>query len=133
MKIYKGIIKKVPKEEHFELYNKGQLDLKTLNLIDTIQEFTSEDGNFSSLPIRLSYVELDRNGNEKFTFNEQADQYEKTFAATPILYATGKEMRILVEYGEYCPVKVVVQENSEADRTFYKVVCVQNQHHGLEC
>lgn len=133
MKIYKGIIKKVPSEFHFEQYKQGNLDIANLQLLDTVIEKESENGTFQMLPIRLSYVELDRNGNEKYTFNPELDKYEKTYNSTPILYATGKEMRIIIEYGEYCPVKVVVQENTDEEKVFYKIVCVQNQHYGLEC
>lgn len=132
MKIFKGIVKKVPKDEHFEGYEKGILEISEVKLIDTLIECKSEKGNFEMLPIRLSYQELDVNGNEKYTYDDEADVYLKAYRQTPTLYARGKELRILIELGEYSPVKIVARENVEGDKVFYKIECVQNQHCGLE-
>lgn len=132
MKIYKGIIKKVPKEEHFDEYHKGNLKISEVSLLDTIIKCQSEKGEFELLPIRLSYQEMDSNGNEKYTYDEKADTYLKSYRQTPILYASGKEMRILIELGEFCPVKVVVKESIKDDKSFLNIECIQNQHQGLE-
>ncbi|WOO87014.1 hypothetical protein RZE82_07840 [Mollicutes bacterium LVI A0039] len=132
MKIYKGIIKKVPSEEHFKEYSEGNLDMSDLRLEDTIIRAKSDKGEFDILPIRLSYREVDKDGNEKYIYDEGADAYIKTYSQTPVLYAHGKEMRILCELGEYSPVKLVVTEEYKDDRTFLNIECVQNQHSGLE-
>lgn len=132
MKIFKGIIKRVPSDEHFEAYEKGLIEISEVKLIDTIKKCDGEKGEFEILPIRLSYTEVDRNGNEKYTYNEEQDVYLKAYKQTPILYARGKEMRIIIELGEYSPVKVVVSETTKDDKVFYKIECVQNQHMGLE-
>ncbi|WOO86989.1 hypothetical protein RZE82_07700 [Mollicutes bacterium LVI A0039] len=132
MKIFKGIVKKVPKDEHFEGHEKGIIEMSELKLIDTLITCQGESGEFEMLPIRLSYQEVDNNGNEKYIYDEQADAYIKTYRQTPILYARGKEMRILIELGEYSPVKVVASETTTDEHTFYRIECVQNQHCGLE-
>lgn len=132
MKIYKGIVKRVPKEEHFDAHEKGIMDISEVKLIDTVIKCQGEDREFEILPIRLSYQELDKNGNEKYTYDEEKDVYIKAYKQTPILYARGKEMRILVELGEFSPVKVAVTESHKDDKVFYQIECVQNQHCGLE-
>lgn len=132
MKIFRGIVKKVPKDEHFEGYEKGILELSELSLIDTIIKCSSDKGEFEMLPIRLSYQEVDGNGNEKYTYDQDTDVYVKSYKQTPIMYARGKELRILIELGEYCPIKVVVNETMKDERIFYNIECVQNQHTGLE-
>lgn len=132
MKIFKGIVKRVPKEEHFEAHENGIIEINEVKLIDTIIKCSGENGEFEMLPIRLSYQELDSNGNEKYTYDEQTDTYIKVYRTTPILYARGKEMRIIIELGDYAPVKVVVSETNSDEKVFYKIECVQNQHCGLE-
>ncbi len=132
MKIFKGIIKRVPKDEHFEAYDKGIIAMNEIKLIDTVIKCNGEKSEFEMLPIRLSYNEVDKNGNEKYTYNEEQDVYLKAYKQTPILYARGKEMRILIELGEFNPVKVVVSETVGEEKTFYKIECVQDQHTGLE-
>lgn len=132
MKIFKGIIKRVPKEEHFEAYEKGLIEISEVKLIDTLITCEGEKGEFEMLPIRLSYSDVDRNGNEKYTYNKEKETYLKAYKQTPILYARGKELRILIELGENSPVKVVVSETLRDDKTFYNIECVQSQHMGLE-
>lgn len=132
MKIFRGIIKRVPKDEHFEAYDKGILAMTEVKLVDTIITCKGEKGDFEMLPIRLSYNDVDKNGNEKYTYNEEQDVYLKAYSQTPLLYARGKELRILIELGEFNPVKVVVSETHKEDKTFYKIECVQDQHLGLE-
>ncbi len=132
MKIYKGIIKKVPSDEHFKDYEQGKLELSELSLVDTIKKIEYDNGVFEVLPIRLSYQEVDGNGNEKFIFDDDSDVYVKSYKQTPILEATGKELRILIELGEYSPVKVVVSEHEKNDSIYYNIECIQNQHCGLE-
>lgn len=131
MKVYKGIIKKVPSEKQFEMYQNGECEIFDLKLLDTIIEKTVNDKNDMVLPIRLSYQDLDNNGNEKYVYDGSADVYIKAYRQTPILYATGKELRILVEYGEYAPVKIVVKEIEYNGKMINVVECVQNQHAGL--
>lgn len=132
MKIFKGIVKRVPKEEHFEAYDKGILEMSDVKLIDTLIKCNGENGDFELLPIRLSYCEVDKNGNEKFTYDEQNKAYVKAYKQTPILYARGKEKRIIIELGEFSPVKVAVSEQQSEDKVFYRVECVQSQHMGME-
>lgn len=132
MKIFRGIIKRVPKEEHFEAYEKGIIEMNDIKLIDTIITCSGENGDFELLPIRLSYSETDKNGNEKYTYNEESEVYLKAYKQTPILYARGKEKRILIELGEFSPVKIVVSEQKTDDKVFYRVECVQSQHMGME-
>lgn len=131
MKTYRGIIRKVPTEKHFEQYEKGLIEMTDIKLADTIVKFKGENGEFEALPFRLSYQDLDENGNEKYTYDNEANVYIKAYKKTPILYATGKEMRILIEMGEFAPVKLMASENEREDKTFLNVECVQNQHMGL--
>lgn len=131
MKMYKGIIRKVPTEKHFEDYEKGLIEMSDIRLAQTVVKFQGENGEFEALPFRLSYQDVDENGNEKYTYDEQSDTYVKAYKTTPVLYATGKEMRILIELGEFNPVKLMVSENEREDKVFLNVECVQNQHMGL--
>ncbi len=132
MKIFRGITKKVPNEEQFEAYNKGLIELSEVKLIDTLKMCSGEKNEFEMLPIRLSYQEVDKHGNEKYTYDGDKDMYTKVYKQTPILYAYGKEMRILIELGEYAPVKLVCAEQTRDEKVFYKIECIQNQHMGLE-
>lgn len=132
MKIFKGIVKKVPKDEHFESHQKGIIDITEVKLFDTIIKCNGENGEFEMLPIRLSYQEVDNNGNEKFLYDDKSEAYIKSYKQTPVLYARGKEMRILIELGEYSPVKIIASESESDTGKFYKVECIQNQHCGLE-
>lgn len=129
--MYKGIIKKVPSEKQFEMHENGECEICDLKLFDTITEKTINNQSEMVLPIRLSYQDLDNNGNGKYVYDGSADVYIKAYRQTPILYATGKELRILVEYGEYAPVKIVVTEIEYDGKTINKIECVQNQHAGL--
>lgn len=131
MRMYKGIIKKVPTEKHFEDYENGLIEMSDIRLAQTIVKFQGENGEFEALPFRLSYQDLDQNGCEKYTYDSDADAYLKAYKQTPILYATGKEMRILIELGEYSPVKLMVSETDRENKVFLNVECVQNQHMGL--
>lgn len=131
MRMYKGIIKKVPTAKQFEDYNNGKIEIADVRLVDTIVELDGENGKFEALPFRLSYQDLNENGCEKYTYDSEADVYIKAYKQTPILYATGKEMRILIEMGEYAPVKLMASENEREDKVFLNVECVQNQHMGL--
>ncbi|WOO89479.1 hypothetical protein R2F61_07255 [Mollicutes bacterium LVI A0078] len=131
MKMYKGIIKKVPTAKQFEDYNNGEIEIADVRLVDTIVELDGKGGKFETLPFRLSYQDVDENGNEKYTYDSEAGVYVKAYKQTPILYATGKEMRILLELGEFNPVKLMVSENEREDKVFLNVECVQNQHMGL--
>lgn len=132
MKMYKGIIKKVPTEKHFEDYSNGKIEIFDVKLKDTIITMQGENGEFEVLPFRLSYMDVDKNGNEKYTYDDESDIYIKSYKQTPILYASGKEMRILLQLDEYSPVKLICSENVKDERTFLNVECVQNQHMGLE-
>lgn len=132
MKIFKGIIKRVPKEEHFEAYKSGILQMNDVKLIDTIITCQGQKSEFNMLPLRLSYQEIDKMGNEKYTFDSEKQEYFKAYKQTPILYATGKEMRIILELGEFAPVKVVTREEEKDGHTFHVIECVQNQSCGLE-
>lgn len=131
MKTYKGIIKKVPTEKHFEDYENGLIEMSDIRLAQTVVKFQSENGEFEALPIKLSYQDVDENGNEKYTYDESSDCYIKSYKTTPVIYATGKEMRILIELGEYAPVKIIASENEREGKVFLNIECVQNQHMGL--
>ncbi len=132
MKIFKGIVKKVPTDDHFKAYEQGLIEMSELKLIDTIRKYEGENGEFELLPIKLSYQEIDQNGNDKFIFDPDADVYIKSYKSTPTLYAKGKEMRILIELGEYTPVKIAVSEEIKEEKKYYRIVCIQNQHSGME-
>ncbi len=132
MKIYKGIVKKLPLDTQFEQFKNNEIKLSDLTLADTITVNESGENSFETLAIRLSYQELDKNGNEKYIFDENSQAYIRSYKQTPVLYASGKEMRILVELGEYAPVKIVTEQKQSGEFTYQAIVCVQNQHMGLE-
>ncbi|MGL4589178.1 MAG: hypothetical protein ACRCUP_02980 [Mycoplasmatales bacterium] len=128
-KIFYGILKKIPTEQQFELSLKKELDLRTVSFVNTIRTTEiSENGDvIEYIPFRVSFRETDKFGNEKFILNEKTNEYEKAFKMSPVVNAYGKEMRIICEMEEYTPVKIVVREKIKGERTFYKLVCIQNQ------
>lgn len=132
MKIYKGIIKKLPTEEQIEKHQNGERKLYDVQLVETIESIKLEGKVQEVLPIRLSYQEMDSNGNEKYTFDVQTEIYMKSIRQTPVLHAVDKELRILLDLGEFTPVKVVVSELEEDGKVINKIECIQNQHCGLE-
>lgn len=131
MKVYQGIIKKVPTQIQFEQYAIGDLDLNTVNLIDTVQTYEKGERLIEYINIRLTFKELDNEGNEKYILNGETQEYEKVYKRTPILRAYGKEMRILLEIGEYAPVKIIANEvETEGTYKQYNVICIQDQRTG---
>lgn len=131
MKIYQGVIKKVPTSEQFELVNKNEINLQELTLHDTIRSIEKDDTKVSEvISFRVAYKEVDNSGKEKFIFNEKTGEYETIYKLSPIISAYGKELRIVLELGEYAPVKVVVTEKEAADSIYYNAVCIQDQRQG---
>lgn len=132
IKVYKGIIKKVLKEEHYKEYEDRNIAISDIKLKNTIMSYEIEGACIEALPIKLFYQELDKNGNGRFTFDTEREVYTTAYTQTPILYAVEKEMRIILEYGELAPIKVVVEELVMDDNIVNQIICVQNQHAGLE-
>jgi len=131
IKIKTGIIQKVLTQEQFKDISEGKLKPQDINLLDTVKNKQLEDGTIVEyLPIKLSYKETDKNGNNKFVEDEKTGEKKLCYEASPTLNAYGKEMRILLDMDEYTPVKVAVQEFQNEDRNSYKVLCIQNQLSG---
>lgn len=129
MKIFSGIIRKVPSNEQFENYKKNILDLKKVKIKDTIREIEKNGEIIQYLPIKVSYTEIDESGNEKFILNDDGD-FEKVFKYSPVLYAYGKEMRILKSYHENHPVKLIIEDIQLGEKVIHKIVAVQDQTQG---
>lgn len=129
IKVYDGIVKVVPTNEQFESFKNGKLDLKKLKIKDTIREIEQCFEIIKYVPIKLTYCEIDENGNEKFILNDEGD-FEKVFKYTPILSAYGKEMRILKTFNKNHPVKVVVEEIQLGEKIIHKVLAIQDQTQG---
>ncbi len=118
LKIYNGVIKKVPTDEMFEKALKDEVNLKEITLEDTIRKASNDE---EYLLVRLSYQSTPAS-------DEDRDVVYKT---TPILKAKNKEMRILCEMGEYHPVKVVATEYERNGQKYHDVVCVQDNLTGM--
>lgn len=129
IKIYSGILRKVPTDEHFEQYKKNKLDLKKVKIKDTIREIEKNGEIIQYIPIKITYSEIDEHGNEKFILNDDGD-FEKVFKYSPILYAYGKEMRILKSLNENHPIKLVVDEINLGEKIVYKIIAIQDQTQG---
>jgi hypothetical protein len=128
MEIIQGVIKKVLTEEQFEKISKGELNPKDIQIEETIRIAQKKDGTtFEYLPIRISYQEVNQKGKELFSFNEETQEYQKSYSVSPIIKAYGKEMRTILELGEFSPIKIVI----EKDDYNYKLMCVQDLTTGL--
>lgn len=124
-----GLVKKVLSDEQFELINKNLLDPKDITIIDTIKTYITKDNTeIEYLPIRVSSKEVTKEGHEKFIYDKDKNEYVSSYNISNVLYAYGKEMRILLELGEHHPVKIVYSENSETK--IKKIICVQDQSIG---
>ncbi len=133
MKILSGIIKKVLNEEQYKDLIAKKLTIEEIKLQGTVRTKTNESGEIIEyLPFRLSYREIDNYGNDKYIFNEDKQEYQKSFRVSPLIFAYGKEMRILLETEDFNPVKIVVEERLEGKDVMYKAVCIQNQLVGLK-
>lgn len=133
MKIISGIIKKVLTDEQYKRLTNKEVSIEEITLRETVRKRVNASGEVVEyLPFRLSYREIDSHGNDKFIFNEERQEYQKSFRVSPIIYAYGKEMRILLETEDFNPVKLVVDERQEGENTYYRCVCVQNQLTGLK-
>lgn len=128
---FTGILKKVPKAEHFKQYRDGELDLKSLSLEDTVSTIDTQNGDLDTLSVRLTKKEVDEKGNEKFILNEESGEYEPLYVTSPSLSATGKELRILLDLGELVPVKIIANEICVNERTYFNIKCIQDQRLGL--
>lgn len=131
MKVITGVIKKVITDEQYELIKQDLLNGNEIKLNETVRRIeTDREESYEYLPIRISYQDVDINGNEKYVYNEEKEEYIKSYVSSPILCATAKEMRILLELEEYSPVKIVYQEVLKNERKYFNIVCVQNQLSG---
>ena len=132
MKILSGIMKKVLTEDQYDELAKGTLSQQDIKLLDMVlgnfylnMEETKEE--FRYLPFRISYKDVDLNGNDKYIYNDEKEEFQKVYRVSPIIYAYNKEMRVLLEMEDYNPIKVVVEDNGEENIVSYKLICVQNQ------
>lgn len=130
IKIESGIIKKILTEEQYELINKNLLESKDIVISDTIQSFVKKDGNnVEYLPIRITKKDVDKDGNEKYVYNKEKNEYVTSYSVSKVLYAYGKEMRIILELGEYHPVKIAYDNDNKTGTC--KILCIQDQSTGL--
>lgn len=121
LNVYKGMIKLVPLEKHYQQYQVNNVDLMDLKLEDIMTR--TEDG-LEQLKFKISYLD----GSEK-----QSDGISvQNYATTGELVAYGKEARVLTELGKYAPVKVVCTRLESERYIQMKVECVQSQAMGME-
>lgn len=133
MRIMSGIIKKVLTEEQYKKLVSNEVGIEDITLHETIRKKVNANGEIIEyLPFRLSYREMDNYGNDKYIFNEQKQEYQKSFQVSPIIFAYGKEMRILLETEDFNPIKIVVDEIRDGRDQIYRAVCIQNQLVGLK-
>ncbi len=133
MKILSGIIKKVLNEEQYKKLINKELTIDQIPLKATVRSKINDEGDvIEYLPFRLSYREIDSYGNDKYIFNEEKQEYQKSFRVSPLIFAYGKEMRILLETEDFNPVKIVVEERIDGKDVIYKALCIQNQLAGLK-
>ncbi len=133
MKIISGIIKKVLTDEQYRQLTNDEINIEDIKLSETVRKRINDKGDIVEyLPFRLSFREMDNYGNDKYIFNESTGEYKKSFKITPIIFAYGKEMRILLETEDFNPVKITVDEISDDKGTLYRALCIQNQLCGLK-
>lgn len=127
MKVISGVIKKVISDEQYELITKGIIKNDEIGLDDTVIINQGELNSVEYLPIKLSYKEVDQKGQEKYTLDEETGEYKVLYKTSPILYAYGKELRILLTLKEYHPIKVCVKQETYNSKTRHKIVVIQDQ------
>ena len=72
------------------------------------EEAKNEDGEVVDyLPFKICYRDVDKHGKDKYIFNEEKNEYQPSYFYSPVIYAYGKELRILLELGIHAPIKVV--------------------------
>lgn len=128
-----GLINSVLSMEQYEQIKNKEIKPEDIVLEDTIQEFTNEQGEtIKYLPFKISYKDTDKNGKEKFIFNEETQEFQQNYFYSPIIYAYGKEMRILLELGVREPIKIVYQEQWKNGKLYRTAVCIQDQKAGIK-
>ena len=129
--IRSGILNKVLTKEQYEMIDKNMILANDIKLEDTVRTFVKEDGQETEyLPFKISYKDVDQKGRDKFVFNEENKEFEQNYFSSSVIYAYGKEMRILLELDQYAPVKVVYKEHWNGDRLYRTAICVQDQKLG---
>ncbi len=132
MKIETGLINKVLTDEQFENIISGKLNREDVKFNDTIRVYERENKeDILCLPFRISSKDVTTSGDELFVFNQEKEEYTTSYSTTKVMYAYGKEMRILLQLGEYAPVKVTVKETIYNNKPRLVAVCVQDQTSGL--
>ena len=126
-----GLVKSVLTEQQYEMIKNDVIKPSEIKIEDTIRHYVREDGEeVEYLPFKITYKDVDKNGRDKFVFNENNKEFEQNFFSSSTIYAYGKELRILLELGVMSPVKVVFKEQYRDDKLYRTVICIQNQRHG---
>ncbi len=126
-----GILKPILKPEQYDALKEGNINFDEINLSDTIREFeTKDEKKVEYLPFKISYKDVDYNGKEKYIYNEETQEFQVNYFTTPVIYAYGKEMRILLELGALSPVKIVYEETYQDKHLYRSAICIQNQRSG---
>lgn len=130
--IRSGILNTVLTTEQYDEIKRGELNPQYIQMHDTIREFVTKNNEVVEyLPFKISYKDTDRNGKDKYIFNEETKEFQPSYFYSPVIYAYGKELRILLELGVYAPVKIVYQEQWNDGNLYRTLVCVQDQRTGL--
>lgn len=125
-----GLLSKVLKTEQYEQLKKGEIT--KVELVDTVREYENSDGEvIQYLPFEICYKDTDKHGKDKYIYNEQTGEYEHSYFYSPVIYAYGKEMRILLELGEKAPVKVVYKEQWNDGDLYRTAICIQDNKKGI--
>lgn len=132
MKVLTGIINKVLTEEQFEEVLNKNVERNSIDIEDTIRYLNNKNGDpIAYVQIKLSKKEVDRKGRDKQIYNEDKGEYEVCYTTSKIINAYNKEMRIIMELGEYSPVKIVVEEKLVDGSIYLNALCIQDQTLGI--
>lgn len=134
--IRSGILNTVLTNQQYEDIKNGTIEPNDIQMQDTIREFVNKDNEVVEyLPFKISYKDTDKNGKDKYIFNEETKEFQPSYFYSPVIYAYGKELRILLELGAHAPVKIVYQEQWNDGNLYRTLICVQDQRCGMldEC
>ncbi len=126
-----GLLNTVLSPEQYEMLKNGVITTADIEIEDTIRQYKNEDGEVVDyLPFKICYRDVDKHGKDKYIFNEEKNEYQPSYFYSPVIYAYGKELRILLELGIHAPIKVVYKEQWNDGDLYRTAICIQDQKTG---
>lgn len=131
--IRSGLVNTVLNASQYEKVKNNEMVGVEIPIEETVQIFTNDKNEqVEYLPFKISYKDVDSNGKERYIYNDEKKEFQQNYFYSPVIYAYGKEMRILLELGNHAPIKLVYQEQWKDGKLYRTAVCIQNQRMGIK-